>query len=75
MKELIPIQGEYKKLGWDAPKRDAVLADFVGVIKNTQLIGFGWGRLMPVFLLAAKRGTNSRNQETRDKSACQKHRV
>src|SRR5580658_8806305 len=31
------------------------------------------GRLMPVFLLAAKRGTNSRNQETRDKSACQKH--
>jgi hypothetical protein len=43
MKDLIPLQGEYKILGWDATKRDAVLADFIRVIKNTQLVGFGVG--------------------------------
>jgi hypothetical protein len=43
MKDLIPLQGEYKKLGWDAAKRDAVLKGFIQVIKATRLIGFGVG--------------------------------
>ena len=43
MKELIPIQGEYKNLGWDAPKRNAVLSDFIHVIKSIGPVGFGVG--------------------------------
>lgn len=43
MKDLIPLQGEYKKLGWDAAKRDEVLKQFIQVIKATRLIGFGVG--------------------------------
>jgi hypothetical protein len=43
MKELIPLQGEYKTLGWDVPKRNAALAEFIRVIKTVDLIGFGIG--------------------------------
>lgn len=43
MRDLIHRQGEYKRLGWDDPKRDKVLADFIRIIKENQLIGFGIG--------------------------------
>jgi len=43
MKDLIPIQGEYKKLGWDVLKRNEVLTDFIDIIKDTDLIGVGVG--------------------------------
>jgi hypothetical protein len=43
MKDLIPLLGDYKQLGWDAPKRGVVLADFVNVIKFSHLVGFGVG--------------------------------
>jgi hypothetical protein len=43
MKDLIHFQGEYKKLGWDAPKRDEALKDFISVIHVSRLIGFGVG--------------------------------
>ncbi len=43
MKEMIPLQGEYSGLGWDTTKRDAVLKEFISVIKFSQLIGFGVG--------------------------------
>jgi len=43
MKDLIPLQGEYKTLGWDTTKRDAAIGDFIQVIKATRLIGFGVG--------------------------------
>jgi hypothetical protein len=32
-----------EKKGWDKPKRDAVLSDFIDVVRNAQLIGFGVG--------------------------------
>ena len=43
MRDLIPMQGEYKNLGWDGAKRNAVLGDFINIIKQTQLVGFGVG--------------------------------
>ena len=43
MRDLIPFQGEYKRLGWDPQMRDKVLADFIGIIKENRLIGFGIG--------------------------------
>lgn len=43
MRDLIPLQGEYKRLGWDPQKRDKVLTDFIRIIKENQLIGFGIG--------------------------------
>jgi hypothetical protein len=43
MKELIHFKGEYKELGWDAAKRDAVLFDFIEVIKDSPFVGFGVG--------------------------------
>lgn len=41
MRHLIPLQGVYNDLGWNTAKRDEVLADFIGAIKNADLIGFG----------------------------------
>ena len=41
MKDLIPLQGEYKSLGWDTTKRDQVIGDFIRVIQYSELIGFG----------------------------------
>lgn len=41
MKELIPLQGEYKTLGWTVEKRNAVLSDFIRIIKEERLVGFG----------------------------------
>jgi hypothetical protein len=41
MKDLIPISGQYKNLGWDIPKRDSVLDDFIQVIQETRLTGVG----------------------------------
>ncbi len=41
MKELIPIEGEYKKLGWDIEKRDAAIADFIEEIRKAPVIGIG----------------------------------
>lgn len=43
MKEIIPLQGEYKNLGWDTAKRDAVLFDFIEIIKDSPFVGFGVG--------------------------------
>lgn len=43
MRELVPLQSEYRHLGWDAHKRDRVLADFIRLIKENQLIGFAVG--------------------------------
>lgn len=40
MRELIPLQGPYKKLGWDYSKRDAVLAEFIALIKLRMACGF-----------------------------------
>src|SRR5664279_194928 len=37
MKDLIPLQGGYKKLGWDATKRDRVINDFIRVIQYSEL--------------------------------------
>jgi len=41
MKDLIPLQGEYKSLGLDTTKRDQVIGDFIRVIQYSELIGFG----------------------------------
>jgi hypothetical protein len=43
MRNLIPLQGEYRELGWDARKRNEALVDFIRVIRETHLIGFGVG--------------------------------
>lgn len=41
MKELIPMEGEYKKLGWDTKKRDDVVNEFVDAINETPMTGAG----------------------------------
>src|ERR1700730_2967548 len=41
MKELIHLSGTYRDLGWDIPKRDVVLNDFIGVIREERLVGVG----------------------------------
>ncbi|MGA7563539.1 MAG: DUF3800 domain-containing protein [Desulfobaccales bacterium] len=41
MKDLVPLQGEYKELGWNNDKRDTVLLEFLNIIKESELIGFG----------------------------------
>lgn len=41
MKDLIPLVGMYVKLGWEIPKRDEVLQEFVQVIREAKLIGVG----------------------------------
>lgn len=43
MRSLIPLQGDYKDLGWDTEKRNAVLADFIKIIRETGPVGFGVG--------------------------------
>jgi hypothetical protein len=43
MRELIPIEGEYKQLGWTIQTRDAVIEEFINIIKACQLVGFGVG--------------------------------
>jgi len=43
MRDLIPLQGEYKELGWDYAKRDGVLREFIGLIKGSNLVGLGVG--------------------------------
>ena len=41
MRELIHLSGIYAPLRWDIPKRDAVLNDFIDVIKTEELVGVG----------------------------------
>src|SRR3984893_3003258 len=41
MRQLIPIEGEYKERGWDVPKRDDVISDFISAIKKANLTGIG----------------------------------
>jgi hypothetical protein len=41
MKDLIPVSGQYRNLGWDIPKRDSVLDDFIQVVRETRLTGVG----------------------------------
>jgi hypothetical protein len=41
MKELIHLSGMYSHLGWDITKRDAVLNDFIDVIRRENLVGVG----------------------------------
>jgi Protein of unknown function (DUF3800) len=41
MKELIHLSGTYRGLGWDMLKRDAVLSDFISVIREERLVGIG----------------------------------
>lgn len=41
MKDFMQGQGEYAALGWDWPKRKAVIEEFIKIIKGTQIIGFG----------------------------------
>jgi Protein of unknown function (DUF3800) len=41
MKQLIPISGQYKELGWDVPKRDAVVGEFIQAINETRMWGLG----------------------------------
>src|ERR1700730_6317379 len=41
MRQLIPIEGEYKERGWDVPKRDEVISDFISAIKKANLTGIG----------------------------------
>jgi hypothetical protein len=43
MNDLISLQGPYKALGWETSKRDAVLTDFIDVIRNNIIAGFGVG--------------------------------
>jgi hypothetical protein len=37
MKHLIPLDGPYRNLGWDYPKRDAVITDFINAINATPI--------------------------------------
>jgi hypothetical protein len=41
MRNLIPLSGPYKSLGWDIEKRDAVLADFIEVVRKLPMLGVG----------------------------------
>lgn len=41
MKDLIPLTGPYKGLGWDETKRDEVICDFISVINETRMFGVG----------------------------------
>lgn len=41
MKELIPMEGEYKSKGWDVVKRDQVVGDFITEINRANLVGIG----------------------------------
>lgn len=43
MKDLMPLRGEYEKLGWDYPKRDAVLTECIDIINRCAFNGFGIG--------------------------------
>jgi hypothetical protein len=43
MKELIPITGEHRDAGWDHAKRDAVVSEFISVIRAAHLYGIGIG--------------------------------
>jgi hypothetical protein len=41
MRDLIPVQGEYKRLGWDQNQRDVVLNECIGIIRETPMTGIG----------------------------------
>lgn len=43
MKDLIPLRGPYENLGWDIAKRDEVLREFIDVIREHVVGGFGVG--------------------------------
>lgn len=43
MKDMVHLAGEYSSLDWDEKKRDEVLLDFIEVIRENHLIGFGVG--------------------------------
>ena len=63
MKDLIPLQGEYRTLGWDTAKRDQVIRDFVGVIRYSELIGFGVAVDAVAWREARKRSPKSFNAQ------------
>jgi hypothetical protein len=53
MRDLIPIEGEYKRLGWNVAKRDDVVSEFIDVIAKAPVAGIGialeiaaWRRLI-----------------------------
>jgi hypothetical protein len=56
MKHLIPLEGEYKRLGWDMEKRDAVVTEFIKEIQGASIGGIGIAVEM-----AAWRATKSAN--------------
>jgi len=41
VKDLLPMQGPYRDLGWTLTKRDEVYNEFVSVIRKHVLVGFG----------------------------------
>jgi hypothetical protein len=41
MKEMVPLSGLYRNLGWDHDKRDAVIQEFVQAINETRMSGIG----------------------------------
>jgi hypothetical protein len=43
MKEMVPLSGLYRNLGWDHDKRDAVIQEFVQAINETRMSGIGVG--------------------------------
>ena len=55
MKYLIPIERQYKDLGWDVRQRDAVVDEFIGVIRETRLIGIGIALDIAAWRVAKKR--------------------
>jgi hypothetical protein len=40
MRTLVPLKGAYRELGWDVTKRDAVLSEFIELIRKHVLAGF-----------------------------------
>lgn len=43
MKELIPLRGPYEPLNWTTDRRDAVLGEFIDLIRSYVVAGFGVG--------------------------------
>jgi hypothetical protein len=41
MRDLVPLQGPYKKLAWDKDHRDDVIRQFIAVIRRNVFMGFG----------------------------------
>src|SRR5271157_1125684 len=43
MREFIPLKGVYRNLNWDNTRRDEVLAEFIDLIREHVIAGFGIG--------------------------------